>query len=99
MNRRRKLLLVLLCVCFVLASVLPLGFALRYYDHDCPVRECHLCLEFAQLVRAAEAFRLGVAAVGAIVIRSIAAALPLCFAVPLVQSAETPVSLKIQMNN
>ena len=98
LNKSKKALVVILCICFVMASFLSKFFIINYENHQCTEKACAVC---CQLENAKSTLnQLIIAAVGSACILLVLTFLFLCVCNHIFnQETVSLVTLKIRMDN
>lgn len=96
MNTARKHIALIICLSLLLVSVLSALLIAEHLDHDCPGEHCEICAVITHF-----SHTLGQLGTASAVCTALAMVLCLSSIVSLeaVSVRETPISLKVQLNN
>ena len=97
MPKCKKRIAVIVCICFVLASILSGAFVALHSDHECSGEQCEICLQISHITNTLKQLRAAVLLV-AVSLAAISATLIAVSDNKAVDFA-TPISLKVKMNN
>ena len=97
MQKCKKRIVVFVCTCFLLVSVLSIAFVISNSDHECIGEHCEICLQISHITNILKQLRTAVFSIAVF----IAAIFPTMFAAHNNRTPDfvTPVSLKVKMNN
>lgn len=93
----KKRIAFIVCICFVLASILSIAFVASHSGHECSGEQCEICLQISNITNTLKQLRAAVLLV-AISLAAISATL-IAVCDNKAADFDTPISLKVQMNN